>query len=38
MGGARVQGIACYWCDLSNGSGDHVMLMLGGFLTRPLGI
>ena len=29
MGSARVPGIACYWCDLSNGSGGHVMATLG---------
>ena len=29
MGGARVQGVACYWHDLSNGSGGHVMLTIG---------
>ena len=38
MGGARGQGIACYWRDLSNGSGGHVMATLGGFLSRPLSI
>ena len=38
MGDARVQGIACYWCDLGNGSGGHVMMALGGLLSHPLDI
>ena len=38
MGSARVQGIACYRCDLSNCSGGHVMVVLGGLLSHPLDI
>ena len=37
MGGARVQGIACQWRDLSNCSGGHVMVVLGGFDESSLG-
>ena len=29
MSGARVQGIACWWCDISNCLGDHVIVVLG---------
>ena len=31
MGDARIQGIACLWRDLSNGSGGHVMVTFRGF-------
>ena len=31
MGGARVPGIVCWWCDISNCLGDHVIVVLGGF-------
>ena len=37
MGGARVQGIACYWHDLSNGSGGRVMVALGVSIEGSLG-
>ena len=29
MGSARVQGIACWWCDISNCLRDHVIAVLG---------
>ena len=35
MAGARVQGIACLWCDIGNCSGDHVIVMLGGWYVVP---
>ena len=38
MGGARVQGIACYWCNLGNCSGGHVMTTLGWVMSHPLDI
>ena len=38
MGGARIEEIACFQCDLSNGSGGHVLKALGGFLSHPLDI
>ena len=31
MGGARVEGIACYWHDLSDCSGGRVMVGFRGF-------
>ena len=37
MGGARVQGIACLRCDLSNCLGDHVMVGFRGFNGGSLG-
>ena len=37
MGGARVPGIACFWHDLSNCSGGHVMVALGGSFEGSLG-
>ena len=31
MGGDRVQGMSCWWCDLSNCSGDYVVVVSRGF-------
>ena len=38
MGGVRVQGIVCLWCDIGNCLGDHVTGGLGGLVCSPLGI
>ena len=37
MGGARVHGMACWWCDIGNGLGDHVTMALGGSDESVLG-
>ena len=37
MGCARVQGIACLRCDLSNCLGGHVMVAFRGFNEGSLG-
>ena len=37
MGGARVQGIACWWCDISNCFGRHVIVGLESFNDPLLG-
>ena len=37
MGGARVPGIACWWCDIGNCLGDHVIAVLGGFNDSAFG-
>ena len=37
MGSARALGIACWWCDLSNCLGDHVVAVLGGFNESAFG-
>ena len=37
MGSARVQGIACWWCDISNCLGDHEIVGLGGSIDLAFG-
>ena len=37
MGGSRVPGITCWWCDISNCLGDHVSVVFGGFNESAFG-
>ena len=31
MGGARVPGTVCWWCDIGNCPRDHVIAVFRGF-------